>query len=146
MSLYTSKHWSVVEWDCCHRSENKYAYDNEDGRLVTEYENTAKLFKILDLLRDWNPNWVINWTMAGYKSGYRTPAVNYQCGGVEDSNHVYGCAADIHESDTDATGEALASAVRDAAEAYGLEEEIELGIYADWVHIATPGYKNIYYG
>ena len=67
---YVSKHWSTTEWDCYQRAENEYAHDNSEGKLVTEEEGTANLFRILDMLRDWNPNWVINWTNAGYKSGY----------------------------------------------------------------------------
>lgn len=143
---YTSKHWSTSEWDCLQRSKNPYAWDDENGRLNTDNEKTANLFRILDLLRDWNPNWVINWTNAGWKSGYRTEEVNAAVGGTEKSNHLLGCAADIHEANTDASGEALAEAIRTAAEAWGLEDEIELGIYSSgWCHIATPGYYTVYY-
>ena len=143
---YTSKHWSVTEWDCLQRSKNPYAWDDENGRLNTNNEKTANLFRILDLLRDWNPNWVINWTNSGWKSGYRTSEVNAAVGGTERSNHLYGCAADVHESNTDASGEALADAIRAAAEAWGLEDEIELGIYSSgWCHIATPGYYSVYH-
>lgn len=145
MPMYISKNWSTTEWDCHHRSENQYAYDNEEGLLCTDNPKTANLFKILDLLRDWNPNWVINWTEKGWKSGYRDEYVNAECGGTERSHHLAGCAADIHEANTDASGEALASAIQDAAKAYGLEDQIELGIYYDWCHIATPGYYNLYY-
>ena len=127
---YTSKHWSTTEWDCYQRSENEYAHDNKNGRLVTENEDTANLFKILDMLRDWNPNWVINWTEAGYKSGFRTRKVNAEVGGVTNSNHLFGCAADIHESNTDASAEELAETIKAAARYNGLENSIELGIYS----------------
>ncbi len=147
MPLYTSRHWSVTEWDCFQRSRNPYAWDDAGGYLNTDNEETANLFKILDMLRDWNPNWIVNWTNAGYKSGYRTRSVNQEVGGVPNSNHTLGCAADIHESNTDASAEALAGAIKAAAKYNGLEDKIELGIYQDqgWCHIATPGYKNIYY-
>jgi len=69
-SLYVSRHWSVREWDCLKRSRNEYAWDNEHGRLCTNDENTANLFKVMDTLRDWNKGWVVNTTRAGYKSGY----------------------------------------------------------------------------
>lgn len=75
MALYVSKHWSVTEWDCLQRSRNEYAWD-ENGRLCTNDEKTANLFRLLDMLRDWNSNWVINTTNAGYKSGFRTIEVN----------------------------------------------------------------------
>ena len=145
---YTSKHWSVTEWDCYQRRENEYAHDDENGRLVTENEDTANLFRILDMLRDWNPHWVVNWTNAGYKSGYRTRKVNAEVGGVTNSNHLFGCAADIHESNTDASAEELAETIKAAARYNGLGNQIELGIYSGqgWCHIATPGYSNVYYG
>lgn len=145
---YTSKHWSTTEWDCLQRSSNPYAYDDANGHLTTDNDKTANLFRILDMLRDWNPNWIINWTNAGYKSGYRTEAVNTEVGGVSTSNHLYGCAADIHESNTDASAEALAETIKAAAKYNGLEDQIELGIYSGqgWCHIATPGYQNIYFG
>ena len=80
--LYVSEHWSVREWDTLKHSSNEYAWDNEHGRLCTNDENAANLFKVLDTLRDWNPGWVVNTTRAGYKSGYRTPAVNGEVGGA----------------------------------------------------------------
>ena len=145
--MYVSRNWSTREWDCYGRDANAYAWDNEDGKLCTEEEGTMKLFKILDMLRDWNPNWVVNWTNDGWKSGYRTPYVNEMVGGVENSNHVMGCAADIHEYDTDATSEELANTISAAARYCGLEHEIELGIYLDqgWCHLGTPGYRNVYF-
>ena len=147
MALYISRHWSTTEWDCLQRSENEYAWDNEEGRLCTNNENTANLFKILDMLRDWNSEWVVNWTEAGYKSGFRTQEVNEEVGGVPSSFHALGCAADIHEWNTDAHAEALADTILNAAKYNGLEDKIELGIYYNqgWCHIATPGYRNIYY-
>lgn len=143
---YVSRNWSTTEWDCFQRNSNEFAHDNENGRLVTNNENTAKLFMILDMLRDWNPYWIINWTNSGYKSGMRTPEVNAEVGGVPTSNHIYGCAADIHESNTDASAEALAETIKAAAKYNGFDDQIELGIYhgQGWCHIATPGYLYIY--
>lgn len=147
MALYISRNWSTTEWDCLQRSANDYAWDDENGRLNTNNEKTANLFKILDMLRDWNPHWMVNWTNSGYKSGYRTPEINEEVGGVWNSNHRYGCAADIHEANTDATAEALAETIKAAAEYNGLLDQIELGIYQGqgWCHIGTPGYQSIYY-
>lgn len=129
MALYTSRNWSTTEWDCLQRSANDYAWDDENGRLNTNNEKTANLFRILDMLRDWNPHWMVNWTNSGYKSGYRTPEINEEVGGIWNSNYRYGCAADIHEANTDATTEALAETIKAAAEYNGLLDQIELGIY-----------------
>lgn len=143
MEPYISKHFTVAEWDCLQRSENDYAYTDEaSGNLATENEKTANLFKILDMLRDWNPDWVINTTNAGYKSGYRTPEINAEVGGEPDSYHTRGCAADIHISSVDATDEELMKTVLTAAAAYGLEESMGIGCYGDWVHIDTRGYTS----
>jgi len=136
--LYVSRHWSVREWDCLKRSRNEYAWDNEHGRLCTNDENTANLFKVLDTLRDWNKGWVVNTTRAGYKSGYRTPAVNKEVGGAANSWHTKGCAADIHNAmDYNASATALFNTVMDAARAHGLEGKINVGLYhrEGWVHI-----------
>ncbi|WP_306542066.1 D-Ala-D-Ala carboxypeptidase family metallohydrolase [Phascolarctobacterium faecium] len=139
--LYVSKHWSVTEWDCYKRSQNEYAWDNKYSRLCTNDINTANLFKILDMLRSWNSNWVINTTNAGYKSGFRTIEVNLAVGGESESYHIKGCAADIHIAGQDDTAEALADTVLIAAEAYGLEGQLGIGYYSDgWIHIDTRGY------
>lgn len=140
MALYVSKHWSVTEWDCLQRSRNEYAWD-ENGRLCTDDEKTANLFKILDMLRDWDPNWVINTTNAGYKSGYRTVDVNAEVGGEPHSYHTRGCAADICIAGQDDTDTALANTVITAARAWGLEYKLGIGYYGDWIHIDTRGYS-----
>lgn len=138
--MYVSKHWSTKEWDCLGRAENEFAFDNENGRLCTNDERTANLFRILDMLRDWNPDWVVNTTNAGYKSGYRNLEVNAEVGGEENSLHTQGCAADIHITSEDATDEALADTVLAAAEAWGLSDKLGIGCYGDWIHIDTRGY------
>lgn len=139
--MYKSKHWTVNEWDCLQRSENPFAW-TEGGRLCTNDERTANLFKILDMLRDWNPNWVVNTTNAGYKSGYRTPYINALVGGVEGSLHTQGCAADIHIAGQDDTDTALADTVLVAADAWGLKDKLGIGYYGDWIHIDCRGYTS----
>lgn len=139
--MYVSKHWSTTEWDCLHREKNEYAWDNEDGHLCTEDERTAHLFQILDMLREWNPGWMVNNTNAGYKSGYRTPEVNAAVGGVPGSYHAQGCAADIHIAGQNDTDKALADTVLVAAESWGLENKLGIGYYGDWIHIDTRGYS-----
>ena len=46
------------------------------------------------------------------------------------------------------TAEELAETIKAAARDNGLENSIELGIYSGqgWCHIATPGYRNVYFG
>lgn len=140
--MYVSKHWSVTEWDCLKRSRNIYAWDNEEGSLCTNDTKTANLFRILDMLRDWQPNWVINSTSAGYKSGFRTIDVNLEVGGSAHSYHTRGCAADIHIAGQDDTDKALADTVITAARAWGLEYQLGIGYYGDWIHIDTRGYTS----
>ncbi len=148
--LYVSKHWSVTEWDCWRRSKNDYAWDNENSRLCTNDEKTANLFRIFDMLRDWNPNWVINTTSyheeygASFKSGFRTVAdgVNTACGGEVGSYHTRGCAADIHISGQDDTDTALADTVIAAAKAWGIEDQLGIGYYGNWIHVDTRGYTS----
>ena len=72
------------------------------------------------------PTGWLNWGSSGYKSGYRTPEINEIMGGVWNSNHRYGCAADIHEGNTDATAEALAETIKAAAEYNGLLDRLNL--------------------
>lgn len=140
VALYVSKNWSVTEWDCYGRSQNAFAWDNEEGRLCTNDVKTANLFKILDMLRSWNPNWVINTTCAGYKSGYRTEEVNAAVGGEYNSYHVRGCAADISIWGQDDRDTNLADTVLAAAKAWGIDDQLGIGYYGDWIHIDTRGY------
>lgn len=144
--LYRSKHWSVTEWDCYGRSKNEYAWDDESGHLCTENEKTANLFRILDMLRDWNPKWRVNSTYKGWNSGYRDEYVNAACGGVSDSYHVRGCAADIHIGGQDDLDTELAKTVLVAAEAWGLQDKMGIGLYGDWIHIDTRGYTSRWRG
>lgn len=154
MPLYRSKHWSCTEWDAYQRSQNKFAYDDESGYLCTDNELTADLFKLLDMLRDWNPNWVINTTAThwngyferymAYKSGYRPESpwdVNGDCGGVPNSEHVNGCAADVHIAGQDDSSASLAETIRAAARAWNLEDKLGLGYegYDGWCHIGMGG-------
>lgn len=139
--MYQSLYWSVTEWDCLQRSANEYAVDNNEGLLLTENEQTEKLFMLLDGLRADNPNWVINTTNAGYKSGYRTVAINAEVGGVDNSPHTKGYAADMHIETEDLTGEKLADIVIKKAIELDLLNEIGLGVYDDWVHLDTRGYS-----
>lgn len=60
--MYISKYWSVKDWDCYGREQNYYAWDNEDGKLCTDNENTANLFKILDSLYEQDSSVMVNWT------------------------------------------------------------------------------------
>ena len=60
--LFVSKYWSVTEWDCYQRTQNEYAWDNEDGKLCTNDKRTAELFTILDNLYEQDPSIQVNWT------------------------------------------------------------------------------------
>lgn len=155
MPLYRSRHWSVTEWDAYRRSSNDYAYDDDTGHLCTDNPQTAVLFQILDMLRDWNKNWVINTTdthyddslgeNTTYKSGYRPTSpfdVNNACGGEYNSYHTRGCAADIHIAGQDDDSAALAETIRAASASYHMEDKIGLGCYYQWCHIDTRGYES----
>ena len=148
MALYISKHWSVTEWDCLKRAQNDYAWDNEEGKLCTDNEKTANLFRILDTARGWrldaglSSNWSVNNTNSGYKSGYRTEAINEEVGGEWNSYHVRGCAADIHISGQNDSDRALSQTIIDAAKAWGLDKQLGIGLYGDWIHVDTRGYTS----
>lgn len=154
MPLYRSRHWSTTEWDAYGRSQNKYAYDDETGHLCTDNPATANLFKGLDTLRDWNKNWVINTTLThwngyfeqymAYKSGYRPTApwdVNGDCGGDPNSQHIFGCAADLHIAGQDDDSADLAQTVKDAFDCNGLSDVLGIGYlgYKGWCHADAGG-------
>lgn len=149
--MYVSKHWSVSEWDCWRRNKNAYAWDDEHGRLRTDDSKTEKLFRILDSLRECDPDWVINTTNyhaeygTSFKSGYRTvdDGVNAACGGAVGSYHTRGCAADIHVAGKNYTAEQLLTMVLTAASWHGIDgSELGLGCYGDWLHLDTRGYSS----
>lgn len=146
--MYVSKHWSVKDWDCYGREQNYYAWDNEDGKLCTDNENTANLFKILDNLYEQDPSIMVNWTAykpqfgMALKSGYRDERANLAVGGEPNSYHTRGCAADIHFADHDYTAEQIAEKVLITASWFGLENSLGIGLYDGWCHIDTRGYTS----
>lgn len=145
--LFVSKYWSVTEWDCYQRTQNEYAWDNEDGKLCTNDKRTAELFTILDNLYEQDPSIQVNWTYykpefgMSLRSGYRDEEANLACGGELNSYHTQGCAADIHFGNYNYTGEQLAEKILLTASWFGLEDKLGIGVYSDWVHIDCRGYS-----
>jgi len=74
-------------------------FNSKDGAVMPEVviENIKELMKNLQVLRDfYNKPITIN-------SGYRSPEHNKKIGGVQNSQHVLGKAADIVVKDEDPT-------------------------------------------
>lgn len=101
---------------------------------VASYINLTKLCKfILQPIRDkWGAPIIVS-------SGYRCPQVNKLVGGVSNSDHIYGCAADIKTvEDTPAKNQLLYELIRrmyKAGELPDLKQCIDEYDY-DWIHIA----------
>ena len=69
-----------------------------DGNIPSHVhiENLKRLCGWLEMLRDeWNKRYGEGDDPVVINSGYRSEAVNKAVGGVKDSNHLTGCAADI---------------------------------------------------
>lgn len=150
--LYTSRHWGVEEWDCYHRTRNRYAWNNEEGFLCTDNLATAKLFMILDSLRDCDSGWKCNDTTykeqfgMSLKSGYRDEEVNNAVGGVVGSYHTKGCAIDMHNANYYYTDEQIVESIESVVSWYDEDtlsmDELGIGCYGDWVHLDVRGYKS----
>ena len=62
-----------------------------------QVENLKRLCSWFDMLRsEWNNRYGEGNDPIIINSGYRSPEVNKAVGGVPSSNHLTGCAADIH--------------------------------------------------
>ena len=63
----------------------------------TQVENLKRLCRWLEMLRsEWNKRYGEGGDPIVINSGYRSEAVNKAVGGVAGSNHLTGCAVDIH--------------------------------------------------
>lgn len=104
-----SKHFKREEFACPH-----CGLDTIDYELVNVLETVREHF---------NKPVIIN-------SGYRCPAHNAAVGGSENSQHLYGRAADIVVKDV------LPEDVHAFLESYA-PDKYGLGLYPTWVHIDT---------
>ena len=92
MNVRLSEHFSLAE--LC-----KTSAKTADGNIPShvEIENLKRLCGWLEMLRDeWNRRYGEGDDPVIINSGYRSEAVNKAIGGVKGSNHLSGCAADIH--------------------------------------------------
>lgn len=112
---YLSPHFT--EWEfCCHHC----------GELPAEGIDTDLLVVLEDVRTHFGGKPVT------VNSGYRCPDHNASVGGVEDSQHVEGKAADITVADTSPT----------EVHAYlDSRHEGGLGLYSTFVHIDVRGYR-----
>lgn len=110
--MYTPKYFTLDEFECpCCGSIGDGIDDN--------------LLEVLDKIREaiGRPLYV--------SSGYRCTAHNEDVGGVADSQHLHGRAADVH-----ADGEITPLQIAALAEQAGADG---IGIYEDFCHIDTRG-------
>lgn len=111
--MYTPKHFSLSEFECpcCGRLPDGGIDDN--------------LLEVLDKIRDaiGAPLYIT--------SGYRCRAHNEDVGGVADSQHIHGRAADVY-----ADGAKTPLQIAALAEQAGADG---IGIYDDFCHIDTRG-------
>lgn len=111
--MYTPKYFTLEEFKCpcCGRLPEGGIDDN--------------LLEVLDKIREAisAPLYVT--------SGYRCPEHNADCGGVENSQHLFGRAADVY-----ADGEITPLQIAALAEKAGADG---IGIYEDFCHIDTRG-------
>jgi hypothetical protein len=82
-------------------------------------------------------------------SGYRPTKLNKAVGGAVNSNHLYGCAADIHTGNDSTDNIKIIEALLQLG--YSYDEIIAEGAYFDkndklisakWIHVALKPYNN----
>lgn len=124
-----TKHFSRQEFDC--RDGTKYPEEWIDSRL-------KPLCEALEELREILGNVPIT-----ISSGYRTPSHNRKVGGVKNSQHVHGRAADImcKKESTEAIGSLLKTLMDD-----GIIPKGGVGIYKTFVHYDIRGRKALWRG
>ena len=126
--MQVGKYFDTSEFAChCNRHET----DNL-GRNVLDHIIDKRLVDLLDSIRErlGVPVEVL--------SGYRCPPHNEEVGGVSDSQHVVGTAADITYDGVDV--EYLANVAEECAEAMGIEVGIGRYYHQDFVHVDVRGY------
>ena len=87
-----SPHFSLGEM-------TKTSYHPLDGNIPSRVhiENLMRLCGWLEMLRsEWNKRYGEGDDPIIINSGYRSPDTNQLCGGAKNSNHLTGCAVDIH--------------------------------------------------
>ena len=87
-----SPHFSLGEM-------TKTSYHPLDGNIPSRVhiENMMRLCGWLEMLRsEWNKRYGEGDDPIIINSGYRSPDTNQLCGGATHSNHLTGCAVDIH--------------------------------------------------
>lgn len=117
MNLYIPKYFTLEELT---RSDYRYSRNIPNFEQI---ENLSLLCKnVLDPLRD------ILQSSLHINSAFRNKEVNRLVGGVSNSFHLYGCAADI------------VSPIVKPSVVYGLIQDqlpfTELGLYHNFVHVA----------
>ena len=93
-NIHLSEHFTLGEM-------TKTSAKTADGNIPSHVhiENLKRLCGWLEMLRsEWNKRYGEGNDPIIINSGYRSPAVNKAVGGVATSNHLTGCAADIHVS------------------------------------------------
>lgn len=106
----------------------RYNIDNTPTEQV--WANAKRLAMVLDALRDyWGPTVVDSW--------YRSPKLNRKVGGVRNSLHMSGCAADVRPA---VTGKSLRDGMEFLAGSDLKFEEaiLEHGRWSSWLHVAVP--------
>ena len=91
-----------------------------------------KLVKLLQLMRD-------KFGVINISSAYRTPAYNKKVGGVSNSQHLYGLAADITIQDTSRLLEAAQYAEKIGFTGVGLDDKYEF-----YMHVDTRAKKSLF--
>ena len=87
-----SPHFSLGEM-------TKTSYHPLDGNIPSwvHIENLKRLCGWLEMLRsEWNKHYGEGDDPIIINSGFRSPDTNQLCGGAKNSNHLTGCAVDIH--------------------------------------------------
>ena len=87
-----SEHFSLGEM-------TKTSYHPQDGNIPSRVhiENLCRVCGWLEMLRsEWNKRYGEGDDPIIINSGFRSPDTNQLCGGAKNSNHLTGCAVDIH--------------------------------------------------
>lgn len=102
------------------------------GRNVLDHIIDKRLVDLLDAIRERIGKPIT------INSGYRCPAHNEEVGGVSNSQHVEGTAADITYDDIDV--EYLAEVAEACGQELGIEGGIGTYYYQGFVHVDVRGY------
>jgi len=128
--MQLTKNFTLNEFTCSATANRKGICNEPTTAVISNLQRLCQ--QVLQPIRDRYGKPIV------VSSGYRCPALNKAVGGVKNSDHMYGCAADIKtREDTPAANKALFGLIKQMIDEGVIEVKQLIDEYGyDWIHIS----------